>query len=408
MSLVKTLRICRVEGILATRWLCVIGVICCLAASGICPASAQTAAPGISTLRQSDMAPARIADASVPAPNLLPTDVTPFTRRRDPGALFGQVTRFKALQVLPARIFFNSTVEVSQRLDTNVLFTHGHPQADYAFRAMPNVTLGYNFWRNSSIYCNYFVIKDTFARYASPLNFPTFQSVSMGLRQTFRLGERTSAVVDLQARELWQTSHLHQADLIPSINLTRAVTPRSIIFGGLLLQMRSQNYFQGPSREIDPFYTVGLVHRRGLWNFVASDTLVTNFRNRIAIPDKGNATMVADLEVSRPLIRQLPCMTAFVRAEPVWNWAGHKLPGLSGFDFRLYGGLRLSANKQSYTGSMERLRQMIKEVENPGSRTSSLEDSRTSKLPQHGDESISMVIHQPPVSTPELALSGIL
>ena len=56
------------------------------------------------------------------------------------------------------------TTEVSQRLDTNVLFTYSKPKADYAFRVLPNITLGYEIFKNTSVYCNYFVIKVIFAR----------------------------------------------------------------------------------------------------------------------------------------------------------------------------------------------------------------------------------------------------
>lgn len=65
----------------------------------------------------------------------------------------------------------------------------------------------------------------------------------------------------------------------------------------------------------------------------------------------------------RPVLKELPSMQAFVRAEPVWNWHSNKQPGLSGFDFRIYGGLRLVANKPSYYAGMENLRQQILESE---------------------------------------------
>ena len=117
-----------------------------------------------------------------------------------------------------------------------------------------------------------------------------------------------------------------------------------------------------PTREIDPFYTLGYMHRQGDWTFVANDTLVTNFRHppfNDSIPQQSNVSMIADIEVNRPVVKQFPSLTAFVRAEPIWNWHSNKEPGLSGFDFRLYGGLRLTMSKPSYYGQMDNLRKQI-------------------------------------------------
>lgn len=73
--------------------------------------------------------------------------------------------------------------------------------------------------------------------------------------------------------------------------------------------------------------------------------------------------MISDIEVVRPVLKKMPSLQAFIRAEPVWNWYSDKQPGLSGFDFRLYGGLRVVANKPSYYTGMENLRQQILESE---------------------------------------------
>lgn len=310
-----------------------------------------------------------------PPPNVLPTDMSPLGPRWNPNALLGESTKFRMLQALPSRAFFNCTTEVSQRLDTNCLFTYNQPQANYALRVFPNVTLGYNVLRNTGVYANYFMIKDVFSRFGNVLNQPTVQSAAIGVRHTVNLGERTNAVFDFQSRELWQAAGLQQADLIPSVSLVHALSPRTVLFSGVVLQMRGKNFCQGPSRELDPFYTVGAVHRRGQWNFVASNTLVTNYRNQTAIPNTSNASMIADFEISRPLVPQLPSTRVFVRAEPVWNWASRNVAGLSGFDFRLYGGLRLTADKPAYTASIDKLRRQIHELNESTEQVANIDES---------------------------------
>jgi len=318
--------------------------------------------PGVSLA--SELAPVQIADVSG-VTGAIPTDVTPSSLGREreyvsPGLAF------RIFQKLPERLWFNSTTEVTQRLETNVFFTARHNVADYVFRVLPNVTVGYNVLGNTSIYCNYFVIKDVYADNKRQLTFPTTQSLLLGFRQDIPIARRTTGQLDFQARELWQTSHLHQADLIPGFTLTHVLRPNIVLFGNVLLQMRGRNYFVAPTRELDPFYSVGAVVRRGSWTFSATDTYVTNFRSppfHGSVPHHGNVSMIGDFEVSHPIHRNMQGLVWFIRAEPIWNWASARLPGLSGFDFRLFGGLRLALSKPSLAATVTKLRQQLIESE---------------------------------------------
>jgi hypothetical protein len=315
-------------------------------------------------------------------PTVLPTDVTPISRGAQ-RALLSRELRFSLMKRLPTRLWFSLNTEVSQRYESNVFFTYSHHRGDYVFRALPNVTVGYNLLPHTSVYCNYFAIKDVFAKHQR-LSFPTTQSLSMGVRHDLTIGRKTSVQFDFQARELWQASHLHQFDFLPSVNVTYVARPRTYLFGSLLLQMRGREYFAAPTRELDPFYTIGGIYQRGAWTFLATDTFVTNFRSppfRGSIPRQGNATMIADFEVSHPVVRKIPGLVAFVRVEPVWNWSSHKQTGLSGFDIRVFGGLRLAVNKQSYLSSIERLRQQLIESEQVQPRRQPKKDPKSSANP---------------------------
>ena len=295
-----------------------------------------------------------------PVRTFLPTDITPVAD--DQGrALINPDVQFRLFQKLPRRMWFTSSTELSQRLETNVFFTKQPYAADYVFRVLPNTSLGYNIFKYTSVYCNHFVIKDVFAEHYI-LTQPTTQSLSLGFRQDIPLGPRTNMQVDFQARELWQAKHLRQGDLLPSITMTRVVTPRLVLFGSALLQRRSKGFFSGATRELDPFYTLGFLYRRGQWSFVLTDTLVNNFRNRQAIPPISNSLNIMTLEISRPVSKKLPALQSFIRVEPIWNWGANGSPGLSGFDFRLFGGLRLSFNKPSYAASVGKLREQLKEM----------------------------------------------
>jgi hypothetical protein len=318
-----------------------------------------------------NLTPINLAQAA-PPPQFIPTDVTPFTTAPE-RSKFSPGYKFRVFQMLPERLWFNLTTEVSQRLDTNVLFTYSNPKADYAFRVLPNLTLGYEIFKNTSVYCNYFVIKDVFARNYSNINFPTTQSLSMGIRHVKQFGEKTTLQFDFQARELWQTANLHQFDFLPGVTLTHVFTPNHIVYGSTLLQLRGGDYFVAPTREIDPFYTLGYVYRHKLWTFVATDTLVTNFRHppfNDAVPNQSNVSMIADFELNHPVTKKFTGLLAFVRAEPIWNWDSNKVAGLSGFDFRLFGGLRLSMSKPSYYSTIESLRKQSLSISQDPAETS--------------------------------------
>lgn len=299
------------------------------------------------------------ARPSVPNPTIIPTDVTPIGIGQEREMVRPGPTYY-LLQKLPPKMWFNGSVEASQRLETNVFFTTNDPKQDYVFRVQPNITLGYKFLPRTSVYANWFLIKDVFA-VNNVLTSPTFQSVSGGLQHDIPIKSRSNLQFNYQIRELWQNAGLRQADMIPGVTFTHAFTPKFIGFSNLQLQMRSRNIFQGPTREIDPFYTVGALYRWKSWVFLATNTFVTNFRQPDAIPPQGNFAMIADFEASRPILKKYPNVQAFVRAEPIWNWNSNRTPGLSGFDFRLFTGVRLTASKSAYEANLSKMRRMLQE-----------------------------------------------
>ncbi|MBX9769953.1 MAG: hypothetical protein K2X29_01200 [Candidatus Obscuribacterales bacterium] len=336
-------------------------------------------------------------------PTVLPTDVNPemFSGER---SMLSRDLQYSILKRLPSRMWFNMVTEASQRLETNVFFTKNKPRQDYVFRILPNISLGYNLLKATAVYCNWFLIKDVFADHTQ-LSAPTTQSLSLGFRQDVPIFKKTNLQFDFQARELWQASHFRQADLLPAINLTQIVKPNLVLFGSSLLQLRSHYYFQGATREIDPFWSWGFLYRRGQWNFTATSTYVANFRKRTAIPPINNQSMICDFELSRPISSKAPGVVTFIRAEPVWNWgAPGNPPGLSGFDFRLFGGIRVAVNKPAYNSTVEFLRKQIMEQEEaPPQENKPKETSELSPPPMtdaHGPLSISM--------TPENSIHGLL
>jgi hypothetical protein len=314
---------------------------------------------------------AQTAPATIPA-GPLPTDVTPI-RIREEKELFQPGPSLYLFQKMPSRLWFNINAEINQRYETNTFLTqHGHSGA-YVFRAYPNITLGWNLFGNTSIYANYFLIKDVYSQTVHHrLTAPTTQSLGWGFRNVHQFDRKTSFQTDFFVRELWQQRGLRQADMIPGALLTRVITPHSVAFLNLQLQLRGHTMMI-PNREIDPFYTVGYVYQKGPWQFSATDTFITNFRNppfHGSVPQHGNVAMIADFEVNRMITRKIPNLVAFLRAEPIWNWHSGGTPSISGFDFRLYSGVRLTLVKPSYASTMNQLKNELQ-------KTSSLPSSQT-------------------------------
>lgn len=305
-----------------------------------------------------NFSPIRLNQQPLPnLPSLIPTDVTPIGLGRERELLRPGKT-FYLLQKLPSRMWINGSVEVSQRGETNVFFTNSNRKADYVFRALPNLSVGYRILPRTSLYTNYFVLKDVFADNGR-LSYPTTQSLAWGLRHEIPIRNRTNLQFDLQARELWQASHFRQFDFLPGVTLTHVLNPSTIAFGNIQLQLRGKNYFKAPTREIDPFYTLGILHKRGPYTFSFVDTFVCNFRNGNAIPSQGNLAMISQIEASREVSKKVPGLVTFVRAEPIFNWNSRGVPGISGFDFRIFGGLRYSFNKAATSVAVDQLRKQL-------------------------------------------------
>jgi hypothetical protein len=311
----------------------------------------------------------------------LPTDLTPI-RLKEERELFKPGPTFYLFQKLPANLWVNISAETNLRFESNVFLTAHQPKRDIVYRTFPNITVGYNFLKNTGIYTNYFMIKDVYGGSGTfnHLTIPTNQSLSLGFRHN-EYWKNTYLQWDFQARELWQAKDLHQFDYIPGFFASRqlAVTPitnefrrkligNTTLFTTLQMQLRGGHAFAAPTREIDPFYTLGMFRSYKNWVLSVTDTFITDFRDppfRNSVPRQGNAEMIADIEIYHPLFKHHPSLVGFIRAEPIWNWRSNRAVGLSGFDFRLYSGIRLQASKTALGGTMDQLRKQLKDENEP-------------------------------------------
>jgi hypothetical protein len=365
---------------------------------------------------------------------ILPTDVLPLPAAQERMS-FGENLQLRVLQRLPAKFYFNTSVETSMRFETNVfqfphkrqllqkllpggvsqdgsaIFSHGYEDPvfgygrifqqlrdtttgavvnqtpsfqrldfqnqkqisstmaladrnDTVFRVLPNVTAGWAFTPRTRAFANYFMIRDSL--FGNVRLNTVIQSVAMGVQHDIPVTRKGNLQLEFQARELFQLKQQPVFDFLPALTFSYILTPRTVIFANTLLQMRGKKYFQAPTKELDPFYTFGSLYQRGGWSLSTTATFVQNFREpfrRNASTPQNNYSWILDFELARRLVRELPGLQAFVRAEPIYNFHSNQSPGLAGQDFRLFYGLRMALGKPPLTAALEQIRQQLEEQE---------------------------------------------
>ena len=269
----------------------------------------------------------------------IPIDLTP-VRLPERGNIFDKF-RAGALYNLPARMFFDASVENTIRLETNVFQTLKNNRADCIYRVLPNCTLGYALGPHTRVSSNYFFIRDTYA--INHVLNRNINSVGFRLDQDFPVNEKTTGTVGMFARELFQTDQPELNDWIPSVVLVRRAGARAIVYGSVLGQVRFRKVL-GRYQEFDQFYSVGGVYRKRAWVFTGDCTFISNFGKRALRFGPNNCNFILTLEAARQISPRLP-IAAFVRVEPIFNIGANQAQGFAGVNVRVFGGIRAEISK---------------------------------------------------------------
>lgn len=323
---------------------------------------------------------------------VLPTDVVPLALPQERRAI-GESMKLRLWQKLPTRFYMNASCETSFRLETNVFqfpekrkllqsfttnrglfFSELSPedqlsvlatadrssQHDVVYRISPNITAGWALTPRTNVFVNYFYLRDKLARFNSLNTY--INQIGSGIEHNIPVGKKGNLEVQFMVRELFQAEADPIFDYLPSATFSYMLKPGWVAYANLLGQFRSLNFFGGVDREIDPFYTVGLLHQRGRWSFSANGTYLTNFRKgfKDAALQLNSQTIILDFEIARQLFKRVNGLQAFMRAEPVYNFGTDNTPGLSGMDFRLFWGLRGNVSKPSLLSTVSLLKQRYK------------------------------------------------
>ena len=312
--------------------------------------SRPTGAFTVPAPKASASAPVKIAQAPPPQAstnnNIVPIDLTP-VRLPERSSTFTGFDAFKTQSYyrLPGRVFFNASVENSLRFELNTYQTNRHYLSDMVYRILPSIDLGYALTKKTRVSANYFFLRDQYDLRNKQLS-RNFHSVGARIDHDFTFGQRNTLTFGFMPRVLFiQASHAPDIvynDLLPSIFLKRRVN-NGVIYGGVLGQIRFRDilsHFQ----EGDQFYSMGGSWLKGQNSFIADTTLVTNFGNSTLRQGPNNQNIIMTFEAGRRIHPRIP-VTAFVRAQPIFNIGANHSPGYSGFNFRIFGGIRADLAK---------------------------------------------------------------
>lgn len=278
-----------------------------------------------------------------PPPNQgdeLPIDLSPVDLPERSAGLSSLQT--SALYKLPGRMFFDANVENSGRLDTNVFATLNRNRADYVYRILPNVTLGYAFTPKTRISTNYFYLRDNYSLNAHALD-RSIHSIGFALNHDFTLNPSTTVTTGFMARQLLITRSPALSDFLPSVVAVKRMSPKSYLYSSATGQFRFRDTVR-EYQEVDQFYSFGGIRRDQKWTFLADTTFVSNLGKVRLRQGHNNQMFILTMEADRPIVRGLP-VVAFVRAQPIFNIGANASPGYAGFEFRLFGGIRLDLSK---------------------------------------------------------------
>ena len=189
---------------------------------------------------------------------------------------------------------------------------------------------------------NYFFLRDQYTNWAGTLS-RNIHSVGPRIDRDFQITPRTTLTTSLFARELFITRSVAFTDILPQVTVVKRIGSRGVVYGSVIGQLRFRDML-ATWQEGDQFYSFGGVYKLPMWTFSLDNTFLTNFGKRAYRQGPNNQMDIITMEIDRKVHPKLP-LTAFVRAQPIFNIGANSTPGYAGFNFRIFGGIRIDAAK---------------------------------------------------------------
>jgi hypothetical protein len=272
-------------------------------------------------------------------------------------------TALKLLDALPNQLYIYASSEVSGRMETNPYqaphrFKEPFVENTGVFRLQDSLTIGYALTPKDKVQLSFFHLVNKYDNFTRFRLDGSSYSISPSYQRTLLQKNGWDLSATIQARQTITQTNATSGGLLPSVTLVKGFQKAGYAYLNTAVDLGRSNFAIGDIDTITPSATLGYgwqmpYESSSLWfrplgglNFTASGTYSFTTVSTAEFPSPSNfQSYFLTAELSKPLYKHAP-LSLFCRSEVILN-TGHDRDafGVSGVNYRLFGGLRVSANK---------------------------------------------------------------
>jgi hypothetical protein len=272
-------------------------------------------------------------------------------------------TALKILDALPNQFYLYASSEVSGRMETNPYqaphrFKEPFVENTGAFRLQNNLTMGYALTPKDKVQISFFHLVNKYDNFTRFRLDGSSYSIAPSYQRTLFEKDGWQLTGNIQARQTITNTNATSGSLLPSLTLVKGFRKAGYAYLNTSVDLGRSNFAIGDIDIITPSATLGYgwqmpydspkawLKPLGGLNLTASGTYSFSTVSTAEFPSPSNfQSYFLTAEVAMPVYQNAP-VSLFCRSEAIFN-TGHDRDafGVSGVNYRLFGGLRVSANK---------------------------------------------------------------
>ncbi|MBY0405612.1 MAG: hypothetical protein K2X66_17045 [Cyanobacteria bacterium] len=274
-------------------------------------------------------------------------------------------TTLKILDALPNQFYLYGSSEVSGRMETNPYQAPPHFREPFventgAFRLQNNLTMGYALTPKDKVQISFFHLMNKYDNFTRFRLDGSSSSFAPSYQRTLLEKDGWQLTGNIQARQTITNTNATSGSILPSITLVKGFRKAGYAYLNTALDLGRNHFAIGGIDTITPSATLGYgwqmpYDSQNVWlkplgglNITASGTYSFSTVSTAEFPSPSNfQSYFLTAEVAMPVYQNAP-VSLFCRSEAIFN-TGHDRNafGVSGVNYRLFGGLRVSANKNA-------------------------------------------------------------
>lgn len=271
----------------------------------------------------------------------------------------------KLLDALPNQFYLYASSEVSGRMETNPYqapprFKEPFVENTGAFRLQNNLTMGYALTPKDKVQISFFHLVNKYDNFTRFRLDGSSYSIAPSYQRTLFEKDGWQLTGNIQARQTITNTNATSGSLLPSVTLVKGFQKAGYAYLNTAVDLGRSNFAIGDIDIITPSATLGYgwqmpydspntwLKPLGGLNFTASGTYSFSTVATAEFPSPSNfQSYFLTAELAMPIYQNAP-VSLFCRSEAIFN-TGHDRDafGVSGVNYRLFGGLRVSANKNA-------------------------------------------------------------